>query len=227
VHILIIEDNGNLAANIDQFLAAREHILDFAGDGVTGLHLAVVNDYDVIVMDLMLPGMDGLALCRKLREDALKNTPVLMLTARDTLTDKLAGFAAGGDDYLVKPFSLRELEARLLALKRRVDHTRYSRLLTVGDLEYDLDTLTVKRQGHRIDLAPTTRKILALLMRANHRVVSREEIEREVWGDGLPDSDSLRAHIHSIRNAIDRPFPIKLLHTIHGIGYRLYRPDKA
>lgn len=225
MRILIIEDNRDIAANVDQFLGARGHTLDFAEDGVTGLHLAVVNDYDVIILDLMLPGMDGLVLCRKLRGDALNDTPILMLTARDTLTDKLDGFSAGADDYLVKPFSLRELEARLLALKRRTDPPRLAKRLTVGDLEYDPDTLIAKRAGLAIDLSPTTRKILALLMRASHRVVSRAEIEREIWGDNPPDSDVIRAHIHAIRNAIDRPFMIKLLHTLHGSGYRLYSPD--
>src|SRR5680860_8879 len=220
MRILIIEDNRDIAANLGQFLEARGHALDFAEDGVTGLHLAVVNDYDVIVLDLMLPGMDGLVLCRKLREDALKSTPVLMLTARDTLADKLDGFSVGADDYLIKPFSLRELEARLLALKRRADHPRLSKLLTVGDLEYDLDTLSIKRSGTRIDLPATTRKILALLMRNSHRVVSRAEIVREIWGDDPPESDALRAHIHAIRNAVDRPFPVKVLHTVHGSGYR-------
>lgn len=223
MRILIIEDNRDIVANIAQFLEGRRHTLDFAWDGVTGLHLAVVNNYDVIVLDLMLPGMDGLALCRKLREDALKNTPVLMLTARDTLTDKLDGFRAGADDYLVKPFSLRELEARLLALERRAGQPRLSKLVMVGHLEYDPDTLKIKRAGVTIDLAPTSRKILTLLMRASHRVVSRAEIECEVWGDNLPDSDALRAHIHAIRSAIDRPFPVKLLYTVH---YRLHSPNE-
>ncbi|MBA2410008.1 MAG: response regulator transcription factor [Gammaproteobacteria bacterium] len=226
MRILTIEDNRHIAANIAQFLEARGHTLDFAEDGITGLHLAIVNAYDVIVLDLMLPGMDGLVLCRRLREDALKDTPILMLTARDTLTDKLDGFSAGADDYLVKPFSLRELEARLLALKRRTDPPRLAGRLTVGDLEYNPATLIVKRAGLTIDLSPTTRKILALLMRATHRVVGRAEIEREIWGDNPPDSDALRSHIHAIRNAIDKPFPIKLLHTVHGSGYRLYVPHE-
>lgn len=227
MRILVIEDNRDIAANIGQFFEARRHILDFAEDGVTGLHLAVVNDYDVIVLDLMLPGMDGVVLCRKLREDANKQTPVLMLTARDTLTDKLGGFSAGADDYLVKPFSLRELEARMTALKRRGAPSSASRLLAVDDLEYDLDTLIVKRAGRTIELAHTSRTILGLLMRASHRVVSRAEIEREIWGDDPPDSDSLRSHIHAIRNAIDKPFPVKLLHTVHSSGYRLCALDES
>jgi DNA-binding response OmpR family regulator len=225
MHILIIEDNRDIAANLGQFLTGKGHLPDFAEDGVTGLHLAVANEYDVIVLDLMLPGIDGVALCHKLRQDALKNTPVLMLTARDTLADKLDGFAAGADDYLVKPFMLRELEARLVALKRRADLAT-ARVLAIGDLEYDSDTLIIKRAGRTINLAPAARKILALLMRSSHRVVSRTEIEREVWGDDLPDSDVVRVQMYAIRSAVDKPFSVKLLHTIHGVGYRLYLADE-
>jgi DNA-binding response OmpR family regulator len=227
MRVLIIEDNRDLAANIGQFFENRQHTLDFAEDGVTGLHLAIVNDYDVIVLDLMLPGIDGVVLCRRLREDANRSTPVLMLTARDTLSDKLGGFAAGADDYLVKPFSLHELEVRLIALKRRAAHSCSTKLLTVCDLEFDLDTLIVKRAGRTIELTTTTRTILGLLMRASHRVVSRAEIEREIWGDDPPNSDALRSHIHAIRNAIDKPFSVKLLHTVHGSGYRLCVLDES
>jgi DNA-binding response OmpR family regulator len=223
MRILIIEDSRDLAVNIGEFMEARGHVPDFAADGVTGLHLACVNDYEAIILDLMLPALDGLDLCKKLRRDARKDTPVLMLTARDTLQDKLDGFSAGGDDYLVKPFALQELEARLLALSRRGASTAYNRLLKVSDLEYDLDTMLVKRGGRVLMLTPTARKILGLLMRAQHRVVSREEIEQEIWGEHPPEGDVLRAHIYAIRTAIDKPFTEKLLHTVHGSGYRLAR----
>lgn len=225
MRILLIEDNRDLAANIGEFLESKGHVLDFAADGVTGLHLASVNDYQAIVLDLMLPGIDGLDVCRRLREDARKITPVLMLTARDTLEDKLAGFKAGGDDYLVKPFSLLELEARLEALLKRTQMGAHQRALKVADLEFDLDTLVVKRSGKPVSLTPVARKILGVLMRAHHRVVTRAEIEQEIWGDDPPDGDVLRAHIYAIRNAIDKPFDAKLLHTIHGSGYRLAPDD--
>jgi len=144
MRILVIEDNSDIAANLGDFLEERGHTVDFAADGVTGLHLAVVNDFDAIVLDLNLPGMDGLEVCRKLRQDARKQTPVLMLTARDALESKLDGFEAGADDYLVKPFALQEVDARLAVLLRRGKGPQ-SRILNVADLEYNLDTLEVRR----------------------------------------------------------------------------------
>jgi DNA-binding response OmpR family regulator len=226
VHVLLIEDNEDLAANICEYLQAHGHVLDSAGDGVTGLHLAVVNAYDAIILDVMLPGVDGLALCRKLRKEARRNTPVLMLTARDTLADKLVGFEAGADDYLVKPFSLEELEARLQALVRRTRHALDNRL-QVADLVLDLDTLEAQRAGRRLELTPIGIKLLTLLMRESPRVVSRGQVEQALWGDNPPDSDALRAHIYALRSAIDKPFAVKLLHTVHSTGYRLTAPDAA
>ena len=220
MRILIIEDNSDLAANIYDYLEEKGHILDAAADGITGLHLAIVNDYDAIILDLMLPGLDGLTLCKKLRDEAGKQTPVIMLTARDTLNDKLAGFATGADDYLVKPFALQELEVRLLALQRRNAGTP-ARKLQVADLTYDLDTLSVQRQNKPITLTPTGLKILELLMRKSPHVVTRREIEHLLWGDEPPDSDAIRSHMHTLRVAIDHPFDKALLHTVHGIGFRL------
>ena len=220
MRILIIEDNSDLAANIYDFLEAKGHVLDAAADGVTGLHLAIVNEYDAIVLDIMLPGMDGLTVCKKLREEAEKQTPVLMLTARDTLNDKLTGFGMGADDYLVKPFELQELEVRLLALQRRAAGAT-TKILRVSDLSFDLDTLTVKRQDKSITLTPTGLKILELLMRKSPHVVNRREIETLLWGDEPPDSDAIRSHIHTLRVAIDHPFEKALIHTVHGIGFRL------
>lgn len=220
MRILIIEDNSDLAANIYDFLEAKGHVLDAAADGVTGLHLAIVNEYDAIVLDIMLPGMDGLTVCKKLREEAEKQTPVLMLTARDTLNDKLTGFGMGADDYLVKPFELQELEVRLLALQRRTAGAT-TKILRVSDLSFDLDALTVKRQDKSITLTPTGLKILELLMRKSPHVVSRREIETLLWGDEPPDSDAIRSHMHTLRVAIDHPFEKALIHTVHGIGFRL------
>ena len=222
--ILVIEDNPDIAANIGDYLEDRDYVVDFAGDGVTGLHLAVVNDFDAIVLDLMLPGMDGLDVCRKLREDARKNTPVLMLTARDALDQKLKGFKTGADDYMVKPFELQELEARLQVLARRGKAVQ-ARVLKVADLEFNLDTLTVRRAGNVLNLNPTGLKLLQRMMEASPWVVSREELELRVWGEELPDSDSLRVHIHSLRAAVDKPFDVPLIHTRHGIGYRLVDPE--
>jgi DNA-binding response OmpR family regulator len=220
MRVLIVEDNPDIAANLGDFLEDHGHTVDFAGDGVTGLHIAVVNDFDVIVLDLALPGMDGLELCRKLRTDAGKDTPVLMLTARDRLQDKLAGFETGADDYLVKPFELQEVEARLNVLASR-GRRRVRRELKVGDLAFNLDTLSVNRAGQDIYLNPIGLKLLQTLMEASPNVVSRNDLEMQVWGEEMPDSDSLRVHIHSLRSAIDKPFDSSMIQTRHGIGYRL------
>ena len=224
MRILIIEDNPDIAANLGDYLDEQGHTIDFAGDGITGLHLAVVNDFDAIVLDLALPGMDGLEVCRKLRNEAGKDTPILMLTARDRLEDKVAGFEMGADDYLVKPFALQEVEVRLDALLRR-GRRQSVRELEVGDLKFNLDTLTVHRQDKDIELNPIGLKLLRCLMESSPNVVSRAELEKEVWGEEMPDSDSLRVHIHSLRSLIDKPFSSKMIQTRHGIGYRLVEPD--
>jgi DNA-binding response OmpR family regulator len=225
MRILVIEDNPDIAANLGDYLEECGHTVDFAADGVTGLHLAVVQDFDAIVLDLNLPGMDGLDVCRKLRSDARKQTPVLMLTARDSLDNKLAGFDSGADDYLIKPFALQEVHVRLNALVRRARGTAQTRVLRVGDLEYNLDTLEVQRAGTAIQLNPTALKILQALMEASPAVVTRHELESRVWGEALPDSDSLRVHIHGLRAAVDKPFGKPMIQTRHGIGYRIVAPD--
>ena len=224
MRVLIIEDNPDIAANLGDYLEDHGHVVDFAGDGITGLHLAVVNEFDAIVLDLALPGMDGLEVCRKLRAEAGKETPVLMLTARDRLEDKLAGFETGADDYLVKPFELQEVAARLKVLAGR-GRRKKRRELMVGDLKYNLDTLNVSRGENEIYLNPIGLKLLHCLMEASPNVVSRSELEMEVWGEEMPDSDSLRVHIHSLRSVIDKPFGSNMIQTRHGIGYRLVEPD--
>ena len=170
--VLLVEDNRDIAAGIVDYLEARGHVPDSALDGVTGLHLAVTQEYDVVVLDLALPGIDGLTLARRLRADAGKSVPILMLTARDTLEDKLAGFSSGADDYLIKPFSLLELEARLTALGNRGPR-RSQHLLQVGDLTLDLDTWQAERAGQHIGLTPTALRLLETLMRASPKLVRR------------------------------------------------------
>ena len=219
--ILIVEDHADIAEMVISFLEGRGFSTDYAADGVTGLHLAVTNDYDAIVLDLMLPGMDGIKVCQKLREEARKSTPVIMLTARDTLDDKVAGLATGADDYLVKPFAIKELEARLHALIRRNKGEITQEVLTIGDLSVDTSTLKVTRQGQVLNLTPIGLKILTVLMRASPAVVSRKDLERKVWGDILPDSDTLRSHLYSLRKIIDKPFDQPMLHTIQGRGYKV------
>lgn len=226
MRVLVVEDHADIAANIGDFLADRGHTVDFAADGLTGLHLAVTQEFDVLVLDLMLPGIDGMELCKKLRTEARKHTPILMLTARDSLHHKLAGFETGADDYMTKPFALQELEARLQVLVRR-SRPQPPRILEVGDLSFNLDTLVVTRQEKQIQLNPIALKLLQCLMEASPSVVTRAELEQRVWGEELPDSDSLRVHIHSLRAAIDKPFETALLQTRHGIGYRLVDPNAS
>jgi len=223
--ILVIEDNPDLAANLVDFFAARGHMVDAAGDGITGLHLATTQRFDVILLDLILPGMDGVTLCRRLRTKAENVTPVLMLTARDTLEDKIAGLEAGADDYLVKPFALREVAARVNALARRASIALAQGELRVADLSFDPATFKVSRGSTPIRLAPIPLRLLEALMRASPRVVLREELERATWGDAPPDSDALRAHMHILRNAVDKPFDRPLIRTLRGIGWQIAPPE--
>lgn len=225
MYILVIEDNPDLVANLYDFLDPRGYVVDAAYNARSGLRFAQNNDYDAIILDLMLPDMDGLEACSRLR-DAGRDTPILMLTARDTLDDKLAGFASGADDYLVKPFAMQELDVRLKALARRVRGEQSREVLRVGDLMLDPATLHVERGGKTITLPPIPLKILTLLIRQSPRVVPRREIERRIWGNIRPDSDALRVHMSVLRAAIDKPFDKHLLRTVHGIGYQLAEHDE-
>lgn len=223
MHLLVIEDNPDLVANLYDFLEPLGHAVDAAYDARSGLRFATEQSYDAIVLDLNLPGMDGLDVCRKLRA-AGDDTPILMLTARDTLNDKLAGFAQGADDYLVKPFALPELEARLAALVRRARGENSQGELRIGDLVLNPNSLEVHRAGQAIALPPIPLRILEFLMRQSPRVVPRIEIERRIWGNDRPDSDALKAHVHILRSAIDKPFPQALLRTVQRIGYQIAEP---
>lgn len=227
MHLLLIEDNPDLVANVADFLEGRGHTLDIAYNGFAGLGFALENDYDALILDLMLPGIDGLEVCSRLRAVG-RTLPILMLTARDGLEDKLSGFASGADDYLVKPFALRELEARLLALGRRGQGgPAGAERLRVADLELDLATRRLTRAGQPLELPPIPMRLLETLMRRAPGLVSRAELERAIWGDQPPDSDALRAHLHLVRQTIDKPFPRPLLHTVRGFGYRLGEDEPA
>ena len=220
MRILVIEDNVDILTNILDYLQLKGFTADCAQDGLTGLHLAATGGYDLIVLDIMLPGIDGYQVCKRLREEMPLDTPIIMLTARDTLDDRLQGLNAGADDYLVKPFALSELVARIEAILRR-SQGRKKRQLQIGDLVYDLDSLKITRAGVSLKLNPIGLKLLAILMQRSPAVVRREVLEEALWGEDLPDSDSLRSHIHQLRQAIDKPFDYPLLETIHGVGYRL------
>lgn len=219
--ILIIEDHKDIAELLYDYFERRDYELDYASDGRMGFNLASQNEYDIILLDLMLPEMDGLDVCRRLREESRRDTPIIMVTARDTLQDKVDGLDSGADDYLVKPFEVLELEARMRALMRRKGQATHSEVLQVGDLELDTGTLEVVRNGTPIYLSPIGLKILTILMKESPKVVSRHQLEHEIWGDILPDSDTLRSHMYNLRKQIDKPFDHALLQTIQSRGYRI------
>ena len=224
LRVLVVEDNPDVAANIGDYLENRGHVVDFAMDGITGLHLAVTQPFDVIVLDIMLPGMDGLALCRRLRDEPGKSTPVLMLTAKDTLDDKLRGFDAGADDYLLKPFALEELEARLQVLARRtvIDNLQ---ILEVGPVRVDMEQRQVTRNGNPVKLNRTCFRLLVSLMRSSPAVVTREDLEHLLWSDFKPASDVLRSHVYTLRKALDAPGETSLIETVVGVGFKMRNPS--
>ncbi len=218
--IMIVEDDERLADLTCEYLQSNGLDVSVVSDGEEAIRRIRSEQPDLVVLDLMLPGMNGLEVCRALRERSERYTPVLMLTARGAVENKIEGFAAGADDYLAKPFSILELDARVKALVRR-SAAPASKRLQIADLTLDLGTLEVKRGTHRIELAPIHIRILTLLMQRSPDVVSRSALESVVWGDDPPDSDALRVHIYTLRNAIDRPFDKALLHTVPKMGYRL------
>ena len=219
--VLLVEDHRDLAETTLDFLETMGVATDYASDGLSGLHLAATQNFDLIILDVMLPGMNGFDICDRLRSEKGVDTPILMLTARDQLDDKLQGFQAGADDYLVKPFDLPQLMARSVALIRRQRGELTSSLQQVGDLVLNPKSFEVKRAGQVINLSPTGFRILKILMRESPNVVKREELEKELWGDMLPDSDALRSHLYKLRQAIDKPFEEPLLHTLAGQGFKL------
>jgi len=226
MRVLVVEDNHNLVANLFEYFDARGYTLDAAPDGPTGLHLAVTREFDAIVLDWMLPRMDGREVLSRLRE-AGRDTPVLMLTARDELPDKIAGFRAGADDYLTKPFHLPELEVRLEALVTRARGRGRAKVLQVGDLKLDMSTLEATRAGRALHLYPACRKLLEVLMQASPAAVTRDRLEHALWGDDPPDGDMLRSHIYELRRSVDGPFDMKLIHTLPRVGYRIVAGEAA
>ncbi|MDQ1919235.1 response regulator transcription factor [Massilia sp. CCM 9206] len=220
LHILVVEDHALLAKNLADGLELHGHTADFAGNGELGLKLAMENHYDLMILDLGLPGIDGLEVCRRLRKRMTRRMPLLMLTARDALHDKLSGFDSGADDYLVKPFALEELLARCTVLARR--HTlNEEHTLAVGTLRIDRQAQAVTRDGQAVKLNPVGYQILLALAEAHPRVITRSELTRKLWYDTPPDSDALRTHLYQLRRSLDKPFGRAMLLTVHGVGFKL------
>lgn len=224
--ILIVEDNAPMAANIYDYLEACGHQPCAAPDGKSGLGLIQTNHYDAIVLDWMMPRMDGVTMLTQLRKKLKSRTPVIMLTAKDQLDNKMQGFEAGADDYLVKPIALPELEMRLrvLVTRSRAAQTR-GQVLEIGDLRFNLDSLVVTRGDRELNLSPIRRQILEILMRRSPNIVSREYLESQIWGSRDLDNDILRSHVHLLRKEIDSDGSSKLLHTVFGTGYSIRGPD--
>ena len=225
--VLLVEDHRQLAQTVVEFLEQEGALVDYASDTTLARTLVQEHHYDILVLDVMLPGEDGYSFCEYLRKELALDTPVIFMTARDQLDDKLEGFARGGDDYIVKPFALPELVARVQALVRRERREVAPNLLTVADLQLDPARQEVRREGQLLKLSPTAFRILRILMRESPKVVSREQLEHELWGDLVPDSDALRSHLYNLRKAVDKPFEHALLETLPGVGFSIRAPRTA
>lgn len=220
LHVLVVEDHAPLREQIAALLRHSGHHVEEASDGRQALQMALDAPPDVLLLDLGLPGLGGLPLCQRLRAQSARHVPVLMLTARDTLADKLSGFDAGADDYLVKPFANEELLARLLALGRR-SGAGQDYQLSVGTLSIDRRSREAWRGGQRLALPPTAFAILQLLAEAWPRALTRSELIRRLWDNDPPESDPLRTHLYQLRQQLDKPFDQPMLRTVHGVGFRL------
>lgn len=225
MHILIVEDDANIASNLYDYLTGKGHDVDAAPNGVTALHLVTTQRFDALVLDVGLPGIDGLTLAQRIRGDARCDVPILMLTARDTLDDKLAGFEAGADDYLVKPFALKEVEARLQALAKRAQGRVVDSTMRFGALTFDPFSGIATWQGRPLKLSPKSLKLLVSMLSQPGRLFSREELEYAVWGESQANSDTLRSHLSQLRRELALPDGRSMIETVHGRGYRLVNPD--
>ncbi len=220
--VLLVEDNNDLALNVTEYLERKGYVVDYAADGLTALNLATQNKFDAIILDIMLPGMDGYRVCENIREKVDYDPAVIMLTAKGMEQDKLQGFDVGADDYLVKPFSLPELDARLQALNRRAKgQVKSNKKLVVKDLEYNPASMNLTRAGQKLRLKPVPLKILVMLMQNAFRVVTKDELEHAIWDGEPPDSEVLRSHIYTIRTELNKNNQGNILYTIRGVGYRL------
>lgn len=220
--VLLVEDDLDLATALIDYMQLEGIECDFAADGLVGYNLITSYQYDVIILDLNLPKIAGLDVCRRIREQGIE-TPVLMLTARDTLDDKLQGFHHGADDYLVKPFAMQELMVRMLVLSKR--RSGQATKLRIGELELDLSLRKARRYGQELKLSPISIKILELLMREYPSVVTREKIIQMIWGEAQPDSNSLKVHMFNLRKQIDQEGWSAMVQTVPGFGFSIQQQD--
>ncbi|KXF82031.1 response regulator transcription factor [Enterovibrio coralii] len=220
--ILLAEDHADIAGVIFDYFELLGHTMDHAVSGTQALSLATEQHYDVIILDIMLPKMDGMTVCRKLRETGV-DIPVLMLTAMGERDDILSGFDNGADDYLVKPFDLKILEARVNALHRRNEGSVSAKLLTFDELSLDTSTNTATRRGCQFVLNPSMYIVLRLLMSKAPKIVTKEELSAALWGDDEPEGNVLRSHVYQLRNLIDKPFEFGYIKTVPKVGYQLVR----
>jgi len=218
INVLLVEDNLDLSTSISDYLELENIQCDFAYNGLSGLQLVKQQSYDVILLDINLPRMDGLEVCQQLRLAGI-DIPILMLTARDTLEDKLAGFRVGTDDYLVKPFAMEELVVRIRVLANR--KSGQIQKLQVADLIMDFQRHEVKRAQQSISITPIGWILLDALMRTSPAILTRAQLQQAVWSDEPPDSNSLKVHLFKLRQQVDKPFKTNLIHTIAGLGYTL------
>lgn len=218
--LLLIEDSVEVANVIFEYFEGPDNELDHASNGIHGLELAQQESFDCIILDIMLPGIDGIDTCKLLRQRGI-NTPIIMLTARDTLPDEVNGLKAGADDYVIKPFDLELLEARIESLVRRYSGTGFTNKITSGNLTIDLKSHKTLINDNEVKISPTGFKILRVLAEKSPNVVTRQVLERVVWEDELPDKDILRKHIYQLRNIIDKPFSTERIITIPKYGYKL------
>ena len=228
MRVLVVEDEHKIANSIKKGLEQESYAVDVAFDGEQGFDLAASEDYDAIILDLMLPKMDGMELCQKLRKEENIHTPILMLTAKGQLDDKINGLNAGADDYLVKPFAFAELLARIKALTRRPKQT-LNLLLTINDLSLNTLNFEVNRAGKNIKLSKKEFALLEYLLRHKGKILTKEQIINHVWNydaDVLPNT--VEVYIGYLRNKIDRPFKGKprLIHTVRGFGYKINKKEK-
>jgi DNA-binding response OmpR family regulator len=224
LNVLLIEDDLDLAQTVIDYFSLENILCDHASNGVSGLALLKEQRYDVLLLDLNLPRLDGIAVCQHLREQG-DDLPVLMLTARDQLQNKIEGFEAGTDDYLVKPFELEELLVRTHALSKR--RSGQIQQLLYADIEMNLKTKTASRKGQTLKLSPTGWVLLETLLRAAPEPVSRNKLEQAVWGEDMPDSNSLKVHLFHLRKAVDAPFATPLIHTMSGHGFAIKNENET